>query len=233
MVIKVFISRGSSFFGSFHGMANSPQPPGAVANYPDWMIILQIIFLRLLQQSINNCSSFLWFNRQFVSLFLLLLVPANATGHLRQRLQLLGHYELKFLDKVVKVFVAGVDVRLGAYTDDPVKVVDVDVHKDAEESRQDLATHRGERLGERHVRRDREDVLVVDLRLGPVHQQFNVAWGRQLGGLLERLSVCPQILVAWPTRHRLAGQLVAVVRDCPIDQVDAIEKVNDWGKRQR
>lgn len=100
-------------------------------------------------------------------------------------------YQLEFLYKVVKVLVTGVHVRLRPYTDDPVKVMNVDMHKDPEEPRQDLATHRGERLWEWDVRCDREDVLIVDLGLCPVHQQFNVSWSRQLSRFLESLPIRP------------------------------------------
>ena len=39
--------------------------------------------------------------------------------------------------------------------------------EDAVEARQDLLAHGGEVLGEGHVRRHGEDVLVVDLRFDP------------------------------------------------------------------
>lgn len=68
-----------------------------------------------------------------------------------QRLQLLGVDEAEFRDEVVEVLVAGVDVRLGAQLRDAVKVVDVDVHENAEEPRQDLLHHLQEVLGERRA----------------------------------------------------------------------------------
>lgn len=51
-----------------------------------------------------------------------------------QRLQLLAVYEVELGAEVVKVLVAGVDVGLGSHQDNTVEVVDVDVHKDPEES---------------------------------------------------------------------------------------------------
>ena len=55
-----------------------------------------------------------------------------------QGLQLLAIYEVHLRDKVIEVFVVGVDVGLGTHHNDPVKVVDVDMDKDPEEAAQDL-----------------------------------------------------------------------------------------------
>lgn len=65
-----------------------------------------------------------------------------------QRLQLLGVDEAELRDEVVEVLVAGVDVRLGPHAKDAVKVVDVDMDKDAEEAGQDLGADLLEVLGE-------------------------------------------------------------------------------------
>ena len=46
------------------------------------------------------------------------------------------------------MLVAGVDVRLGPHAEDAVEVVDVHVHKDAEEAGQDLGADLLEVLGE-------------------------------------------------------------------------------------
>lgn len=55
-----------------------------------------------------------------------------------QGLQLLAVYEVHLCDKVVEVFVAGIDMGLCAHHDDPVEVVDVDMDKDPEKAAQDL-----------------------------------------------------------------------------------------------
>lgn len=42
------------------------------------------------------------------------------------------------MDEVIEVLVAGIDMRLGPHAEDAVKVVDVDMYKDAEETGQDV-----------------------------------------------------------------------------------------------
>lgn len=59
--------------------------------------------------------------------------------------------EAELRDEVVVVFVTGIDVSLGAHAADAVKVVDVDVHKDPEETAQDLLAHLLEVLRERNT----------------------------------------------------------------------------------
>lgn len=159
---------------------------------------------------------------------LLLLVPANSTGHLRQWLQLFRRNQLEFLHKIVEMFVAGVYMRLGSYANNTVKVMDVYMHKYPKQSRQDLPAEWRKGLGKRHVRCDRKDVLIVNLWLCPVHQQLYVAGSWQLSGFLKRIPVRPQILVSRTTAHRLARDLIAVVRNGPVDQINSIEKVHNW-----
>lgn len=89
------------------------------------------------------------------------------------------------------MLIAGIHVSLGPYADDPIKVMNVDMDKHPEESRQDLTAHRGKGSGKWHVRGDREDVLIVDLRLCPVHQQLNVSGSWQLCRFLVRFSIRP------------------------------------------
>lgn len=116
--------------------------------------------------------------------------------HFLQGLQLRVLDEAELHDEVVVVFVAGVDVGLGTHAADAVEVVDVDVDKDTEQAAQDLLADLLEVLGEGNSYSRGEDVLVVDERLYPVHQQVHVLEGRQLGGLLVEASVLPAILVA-------------------------------------
>lgn len=73
--------------------------------------------------SVNKCPSIP---------ILLLLVPADPMSHLGEGFQLLWRDQLKFLYKVVEMLVASVDVGLRPYAYDPVKVMYVDVHENAE-----------------------------------------------------------------------------------------------------
>lgn len=47
-------------------------------------------------------------------------------------------YEVHLRDKVIEVFVAGVDVSLCAHHNEAVKVMNVDMDKDPKEAAQDL-----------------------------------------------------------------------------------------------
>lgn len=65
-----------------------------------------------------------------------------------QWLQLPLVYQAELADEVIEVLVAGIDMRLGPHAEDAVKVVDVDMYKDAEETGQDLGADLLEVLGE-------------------------------------------------------------------------------------
>jgi len=72
-------------------------------------------------------------------------------------------------DKVEEVFVAGVDVRFGAHTGHPVKVMDVDVDEDAVQSRQDLLARRVEVARERGSNLCRKHSFIVYDLFDPFH----------------------------------------------------------------
>lgn len=65
-----------------------------------------------------------------------------------QRLQLFVVCEVELSDKVIEMLVAGVDVSLGPHLAHAVKVVDVDMNKHPEKTRQNLLSHLHEGLRE-------------------------------------------------------------------------------------
>lgn len=65
-----------------------------------------------------------------------------------QRLQLFVVREVELGDKVIEMLVAGVDVSLSPHLAHSVKVVDVDVNKHPEQTRQNLLSHLHEGLRE-------------------------------------------------------------------------------------
>lgn len=65
-----------------------------------------------------------------------------------QRLQLFVVREVELGDKVIEMLVAGVDVSLSPHLAHAVKVVDVDVNKHPEQTRQNLLSHLHEGLRE-------------------------------------------------------------------------------------
>lgn len=71
-----------------------------------------------------------------------------------------------------------------------------------------------------------EDVLIIDERLYPVHQQVHVLESRQLGGLLVVVAVLPPVLVPQPPRHDGTRALGAVLAHCAIDQVDPVKEIH-------
>ena len=101
------------------------------------------------------------------------------------------------------MLVAGIDVRFCPNAHDPVKVVDIHVDKDSVEPCQDLLALWLETLWERDVRGHWEQLklkqnldkkafvtqhelhlLIIDLRLHPVHQEGDVLGSREVDWLL-------------------------------------------------
>ena len=112
-----------------------------------------------------------------------------------QGFKLLGRNQVEFRDEEVEVLVAGVDVGFHADGDESVKVVDVHVDKDAEESGQDFLADGDKVSGKGDIRLGGEDVLRVDLPFDPVHQVGDVLHRRQDCRLLVLDPICPQVLV--------------------------------------
>ena len=83
-------------------------------------------------------------------------VRADLASHLLQRRELLFVDQFELGDKVVEMFVAGVDVRLRPDAHDAVEVVNVNMNEHPIKSRQDLFALRLERFREGNVCRDWE-----------------------------------------------------------------------------
>ncbi len=143
-----------------------------------------------------------------------------------QWIKLLGVDQIKLLDEEVKVLVAGVAVRLGANCQQPVKVVNVDVHKDAKKARQNLLAGGHKGLWEGDVALGGEKRLIINLRLDPIHEQTDVLVGGQRYWLFVGDAVRPQVLVLLAARHLWTGLIGAVVGDDAVDQVYSIEEVH-------
>ena len=85
-------------------------------------------------------------------------IRADLPCHVLQRSELLLIDQIELGDEVVEVFVAGVDVGLGADAHDPVEVMNVDVNKDSVEPGQNLLALWLEGLREWNVRGDRKQL---------------------------------------------------------------------------
>lgn len=108
----------------------------------------------------------------------------SLQGDTHQGLQLLAVDEVHLRDEVIEVFVAGVDVGLCTHHDDPVEVVDVDVHEDPEEAAQDLLADLEEVLweGDTWRRQKRENKTMT----GKLRQPRDQAEGPGPPGRLQR-----------------------------------------------
>ena len=85
-------------------------------------------------------------------------IRADLPCHVLQGSELLLIDQIELGDEVVEVFVAGVDVGLGADAHDPVEVMNVDVNKDSVEPGQNLLALWLEGLREWNVRGDRKQL---------------------------------------------------------------------------
>lgn len=72
-----------------------------------------------------------------------------------------------------------------------------------------------------------EDVLIVDLYLNPIHKQTHVLGSRQRGRSLVLVLILPAVFILGPTGHNRAGLICAGVADGAINEVDAVEEVDD------
>lgn len=119
----------------------------------------------------------------------------------------------------------------GSDADNAIEVMNVNMHEHAEQSRQNLSAQADERPWERHVGRHGENVLVVDLPLGPVHQQLDVLGRWQWRRLLVVIAVGPEVLVPRAARHRRTRRLIAVLGHRAVNEVDAVEKIDNCERR--
>ena len=85
-------------------------------------------------------------------------VCADLPCHILQRCELLLIDQIKLGDEVVEVFVAGVDVRLGPDTHNPVEMMNVDMYEHSVQPGQNLLALWLEGLREWNVRGDRKQL---------------------------------------------------------------------------
>lgn len=123
------------------------------------------------------------------------MLVAHPGCHLFQGLQLLAVYEVHLCDKVIEVFVAGVDMSLCTHHNDPVKVVNVDMDEDSEKTAQDLLADLKEVLWEGNANTCWKYVLIVDLDFNPIHKQVHVLGSWQCSWFLILKVILPPILI--------------------------------------
>jgi hypothetical protein len=79
----------------------------------------------------------------------------------------------------------------------------------------------------RYVSCDGKDFIVIDLTFDPVDQVLNVFWRWQSCWFLELVPVRPEILVPRSTRHLWTGSFCAILGDGSVDEIDAVEEVDN------
>lgn len=99
--------------------------------------------------------------------------------------------------------------------------------EDPVQPREYLPAVRFEVFRKRLVRRAREEVLVVDLQLDPVHEQRDVLVRRQVGRFFVFVAVRPEVFEAGAAGHRRAALVGAVLRCRAVDQVDSVEEIDN------
>jgi hypothetical protein len=96
------------------------------------------------------------------------------------------------------VLEACVQMWLEPQLNDDRVVVAVDVGVDTVETLEHVANERRECLREWNTNTTREHLLVVDVRLHPCHQVFDVFGSRHLGRSLVVFTVLPEVLKSTP-----------------------------------
>jgi hypothetical protein len=138
--------------------------------------------------------------------------------------------EFELVDEVDEMLEAGVEVVLEAEADDVGEVGVVDVRVDPEQALEDGLDLLQEVLGEGHAHHAGEEGLVVELGLGPRHQEVDVLGGRDLEGRADG-RVRPVVLVLGPARHDAAGLLRAGLGQRPVQDRDLVVEL-DYVHRQ-
>lgn len=123
---------------------------------------------------------------------------------------------------------ARIKMRLEAQLDNDRVVVAVDVGVDAVQALEHVSDEGREGLGERHTDAAREHLLVVDIRLHPCHEVFDVLRRGHLGGLLVVFVVLPEVLELVGRLHLGAALRRAEFGDGAIKQIDLVVEVDHY-----
>jgi len=124
------------------------------------------------------------------------------------------------------VAIARVKVGFDAERADLIKVVAVYVRVHAEQSSHDGAHGVFERPRERHTDRIREDGLVIEDILGPVHEGVDILGRGKLRGALVTHAVFPKVLISRARGHDRALLRSAKFRHCAVQHVEVVEEID-------
>jgi hypothetical protein len=161
------------------------------------------------------------------------LALQHAIYHLRQRAPIIlpaALLELMLIDEEDVVLEACIEMWLEAQLHDDGVVVAVDVGVDAVQAFEDLLDGCLEVFGEGDADAAGEDGFVVDVRLHPCHQVFDVCGRGHLCGFgVSRCGVLPEVFEFVGGFHFGAGLRGAEFGDAAVEEVDLVVEVDDWG----
>lgn len=118
-------------------------------------------------------------------------IRADLPRHFLQRGKLFFVDQIKLGDKVIEMFVAGIYVWLGSNAHDPVEVVDINMNKNSVEPSQNFLALWLETLRERDICCDWKQLLVINLRLDPIHQQRDILGSWKMNWFLVLHPILP------------------------------------------
>jgi len=123
------------------------------------------------------------------------------------------------------MFEAGIQVSFLAKLLNLSEVVIVDVRVHSEQTLEDSFNLILESARERHINSSREYILIVYLRLDPIHEKTNVFRCGDSDRFLL-LLISPEVFVSWASSHFRAALSSAKDCDASVQQVYLIEEVH-------
>jgi hypothetical protein len=128
------------------------------------------------------------------------------------------------------VLEAGIQMRLQSQLYHHGIVMTIDMRVDTIQPLEDLLDGCGEGFRERDANSGGEDGFIVNVRLHPRHQVFDVGWGGHLGGFgVAGRSVLPEVFEFVGGFHFGAGLGGAEFGDGTVEEVDLVVEVDNWG----
>ena len=130
------------------------------------------------------------------------------------------------IDEQHVVLEARIQMRLEAQFDDDGIMVAVDVRIHAVQTLEHIPDKGRERLGEGYTNTTRKHLLVVDIRLDPRHEVFDVLRRCHLGGLLVVFAVLPEVLELVGRLHLRAALRRAEFGNGAVQKIDLVIEVD-------
>lgn len=131
----------------------------------------------------------------------IMCLGAYLWGHLLQWFQFFGRHQIKLLHKIVEMLVACIHMCFSINHHNIFKVMNVHMHKYSVQPRKDFTAVWGKILWKWKIRCAWKQCLIINLILNPVHQMRNIFSSWKWRGFLVFMSISPEVLKPWTTRH--------------------------------